>query len=302
MRVECARFLRALTARSGGPRIERSVAWPAEIRSREASSHPRCTERREETEIEVALERAKKRIAGYRNWYHRIEVAPGVVTAGVHDSATELGHLDAMALPGDCAGRRVLDIGCRDGFFAFEMERRGGEVIGIDYADPAVTGFAIASEVLESRVEYRVDNVYDLSRDRYGSFDVVLFLGVLYHLRNPMLALDRIRSVQQEGGLLFVETQLATAELVEGSDAPLWQFFPGKSFHGDATNKWAPNLAGLRAVLPECGYEVLETARHETRGYARCRAVVDPEVRYFQRLDSSKGIWGRQAADTERTD
>ena len=130
-------------------------------------------------------------VDGHPDWYHQIELAPGLVTPGAHTSGDALKVLNGLGLPADAHGLRVLDIGCRDGFFAFELERRGADVHGLDYADPEVTGFGIASRVLGSRVSYSVANVYDLDPDRFGTFDLVLFLGVLYHLRNPMLALDR---------------------------------------------------------------------------------------------------------------
>ena len=237
--------------------------------------------------------RIQELIAGHQNWYHQIELAPGVTTPGCHNSALGLEYLDALGLPADCAGRRVLDIGCMDGFFSFEMERRGAEVVGLDYADPEITGFAITSRVLGSRVEHRTANVYELDPERFGRFDVVLFLGVLYHLRNPMLAFDRVRGVIAEGGLLFVETQLSTDPRVHASKVPLWQYFPRSSLHQDGTNKWAPNPAGLVAVIEECEFEVLQTATHGDRGYARACAVADHELEFFRRLDSGSGMWGR---------
>ena len=142
-------------------------------------------------------------IARRNHWYHRIELAPGIVTPGSSDSPSGLKVLDSLGLPADCTGLRILDIGCRDGYYAFEMEKRGAEVVGIDHVAPTRTGFHIASTILDSRVTYLVENVYDLSPHKHGHFDVVLFLGVLYHLRNPMLALDQVRSVLKLDGLAF---------------------------------------------------------------------------------------------------
>ena len=93
---------------------------------------------------------------------------------------------------------RVLDIGARDGFFSFELERRGADVVAIDYIDPGrdrLPGRARAARARRSTTV--VDNVYRLSRERHGEFDIVLFLGVLYHLRDPLLALDRLWDVLQ---------------------------------------------------------------------------------------------------------
>ena len=111
----------------------------------------------------------RRRIAEHSRWYHRITLAPGVVTPGVQDSAGVLAHLDQLGLPADCSGLSVLDIGVRDGFFAFELERRGAEVTGIDIMPPTETGFAIAAEILGSGVKYLVGNVYDLAPERLGT-------------------------------------------------------------------------------------------------------------------------------------
>jgi tRNA (mo5U34)-methyltransferase len=232
-------------------------------------------------------------VAGHSNWYHQIEVAPGLVTPGVHMSADALRILDSIGLPQDAQGLRVLDIGCRDGFFAFEMERRGASVTGLDYAAPDVTGFGIASRLLGSRVEYVVANVYDLEPERFGVFDVVLFLGVLYHLRNPLLALDQIHGVTRRGGLVFVETEVALGAGVGDVDVPLWQFHPRARLQGDHTSKWAPNLAGLRTGLEECQIEILEALSIGQRAWVRGRAIIDSELEYYRQLDSSRDRFGR---------
>src|SRR5262245_43953284 len=104
----------------------------------------------------------RRRIGEHPHWYHRITLAPGIVTPGIHDSQQTLADLDQLGLPGDCSGLRVLDVGVRDGFFAFELERRGAEVTGIDSAPATGTGFPVAAGVLGSSVKYVVQNVYDL--------------------------------------------------------------------------------------------------------------------------------------------
>ena len=98
-------------------------------------------------------------VDGHRGWYHQIELAPGIVTPGPHHSAGALAAMDRVGLPREASHLRVLDLGCRDGFFAFEMERRGAEVVGVDYAAPDITGFSIAARILGSGVTYVVENV-----------------------------------------------------------------------------------------------------------------------------------------------
>jgi len=244
----------------------------------------------------------RRRIDAVPHWYHRIEVRPGVVTPGINDSAEVLRHLE---LPDRCDGLRALDIGVRDGFFSFELERRGAEVVAIDYLDASETGFPVAKELLGSGVEYRVDNVYRLGPADHGEFDIVLFLGVLYHLRDPILALDRIWDVCREGALVVVETQLLDQAFLDpdGSfraldpalaDACLAQFYPGKTLRGDATNYWAPSLSCLRGLLETAGFDVERAAVLGARGIVHARKVVDSERLFYRQLE--KGAHAHEAA------
>jgi tRNA (mo5U34)-methyltransferase len=240
-------------------------------------------------------------------WYHQIEVAPGVITPGSQNSAEMLA---VLALPEDLSGQRVLDIGTRDGFFAFQCERRGAEVTAIDYAGADVTGFQVAKQLLGSQVEYVEENVYNLSVDRYGRFDLVLFLGVLYHLRNPMQALDAIRDVCEDR--LIVETQMIDdaflapggafrrlAEVDPELEAScLMQFYPGTSLYGDPTSFWAPNEACLGAMLEATRFAVESQIRRGQRGIAFAHTVEDPEGARWTALDSSVGMWRKAGHDS----
>lgn len=244
-------------------------------------------------------------IASRAHWYHRIELAPGIVTPGVNDSQGNLALLDSMGLPRDCSNLRVLDIGTADGFMAFEIERRdAAEVVAIDYRKPTSSGFSIASSILGSRVRHEVENVYDLTPEKYGQFDIILFLGVLYHLRNPLAAFDRVRSVAKPGALLFVETHLLdnAVLLPDGSIKPLesispelgglslWQFHPKDTLNGDHTNKWVPNMTGLKNVVEDAGFQVLEHRIHGGRGLVKAGAIEDKKLAYFQKIDSGKAL------------
>ena len=118
-------------------------------------------------------------------------------------------------------GMRALDIGCSDGYFSFEMERRGADVVATDFVPETYTGFATARRILGSAVDYRMDNVYNLSPEAYGFFDVVLFMGVLYHLRHPLLALDLLHRHVTREVLVF-------QSMLRGSDRvlPLRRDYP----------------------------------------------------------------------------
>jgi tRNA (mo5U34)-methyltransferase len=243
------------------------------------------------------VEEAREMIAAHEHWYHQIEVAPGVVTPGVNDSQM---ILDALALPERLDGLRVLDIGARDGFFSFECERRGAEVVAIDsMADQ--TGFPIVKELVGSAVELLHRNVYDLSPDEFGTFDLVLFLGVLYHLRDPMLALDRIWSVSRDR--LIVETQMIDEALLVGpgefkrladlspelEQIPLMQFYPGWALNNDPTNVWAPNEACLTAMLEEVGFAVGGQKRLGHRGVAFASRKEDWVIDVLRQQDRASG-------------
>src|SRR6478672_2048788 len=175
---------------------------------------------------EDAGRRAQEAIAKQDKWHHRIEVAPGVWTPGLQDTPTVLSQIE---MPDDLTGMRVLDIGARDGFFTFEAERRGArEVVALDNEPPDHTGFGIAATLLGSKASYLTENVYSLDPERYGRFDLVLFLGVIYHLRHPLLALDRIHDVCAPEALLVVETHMIDEGLVdrEGGWRSLSDFNP----------------------------------------------------------------------------
>ena len=238
-------------------------------------------------------------IAQHGRWFHEIELAPGIVTPGEDSNRLKLPILDALGLPQDARGMRVLDLGCSDGYFSFELERRGAEVVAVDFVPEHYTGFAVARRVLGSRVEYRMDNVYNLSAEAYGRFDLTLFLGLLYHLRKPLAALDSVRSVMKDDGRLFVATLLIDEYVLLPSgesttlaalnpalaEIPLWQAFPRDSLNGDATNCFAPNRRALEAALEDAQFRVEEFRVVSMGGYARAAAVVDAQTARYQALD-----------------
>jgi len=245
------------------------------------------------TSEEVDSDRAaliRARIATVPVWYHQIDLGEGITTPGFNRSAEVLGWMD---IPADCKGLRVLDVGARDGFFAFEFERRGAEVVAVDYLPRNETGFDVAAELLGSRVPYIEDNVYHLTPERYGTFDIVLFLGLLYHLPDPLGALNILRSVCRK--TLYLETQVIDEAvlLADGSftglppylqDVPLAQFYPGNTLQGDHTNYWGPNIAGVRAMLWESNFATISQHQHGERALFLCECVWDPEIESYTRM------------------
>jgi tRNA (mo5U34)-methyltransferase len=239
-------------------------------------------------------------IGEHGRWWHEIEVAPGIVTPGDDSNRMKLPILGGIGFPRRMDGLRALDIGCSDGFFSFEMEARGASVLAMDFVPEDYTGFAVARAILGSSVEYRMENVYNLNPESFGLFDVVLFMGVLYHLRNPLAALDAIRSVMRPGGQLFVGTMMideyfqlpdrtitSLAALAPAlTEVPLWQAYPRDTLNGDFTNCFAPNRAALLAALTEAQFKPQQVTTVSMGGYARAEAISDPVTAKYQRLDA----------------
>src|SRR5262245_22516090 len=144
------------------------------------------------------LRELRRRVLG-RPWFHRIDLGGGLVTPGVDDTPQKLRHL---RLPRRLDGKHVLDVGAYDGFFSFECERRGAaHVVAADHfcwtygGMASKEGFDLARTALRSRVEEALIRVEDLGPERLGTFDLVLFLGVLYHAPDPLRYLRQVRSV-----------------------------------------------------------------------------------------------------------
>ncbi len=244
-------------------------------------------------------------IHSVKSWYHRIEVAPGIVTPGINDSSSVL---KLLGLPRDCKGMRVLDIGARDGFFSFELERRGAEVVALDHIGPDDNGFNVAKRLLGSKVTHVQQSVYEVSPDTLGEFDLVLFLGVLYHLRDPMLALDTLWRVLKPGGKLFLESHVCDQGFLNPetqswvplasyspqlANVPIMQFYPGSSMNNDPTNWWGPNMACLAAMLKMCIYEVEYERLEGYRGIFRARKIRDTHLEYYRQIEKSVVPRGR---------
>jgi tRNA (mo5U34)-methyltransferase len=194
-------------------------------------------------------------------WFHQINLGSGVITPGLDDSA---GKLQRIQIPENLDGMSVLDIGAWNGFFSFEAERRGASrVLATDSfvwrseVLKGKEGFSLAREVLNSKVEDMEIDVMELSPEKIGSWDLVLCLGVLYHLRHPLLALERVFSVT--GKQLILET---VVELFS-ENKPAMVFYPGTELANDPTNWWGPNPAAVIAMLKDVGFSKVELASLE---------------------------------------
>jgi tRNA (mo5U34)-methyltransferase len=194
----------------------------------------------------------------------------------------------ADALPQDLSGKSVLDIGCNGGFYSIEMKRRGAaRVLGIDHDDTYLAQARFAAETCGLDIEFRKLEVYDVGA-LGETFDLVLFLGVLYHLRHPLLALDLIHEHVARNLLVFQSMQRGSGEVeklepdyefreTEIFDRPAYPklHFIERSYSGDETNWWVPNRACTEALLRSAGFEISDHPEEEVY-VCRWREIVDP--------------------------
>jgi len=213
------------------------------------------------------------------HWWHSIDLGNGSVTPGTDSLQNLQRSFTNLRLPA-LTGQSVLDIGANDGFFSFEAERQGaGRVVAMDYfywhsftggtightnhepkspSDlPGKRGFDFAHHKLSSRVESIVDDFMTTDLDRLGSFDVVLFLGVLYHLQHPLLALQRLARVTKK--LAVIETH--AIDVPGFRDHAICEFYETSQLNNDATNWWGPNVKALVDLCRTAGFRKVDVIR-----------------------------------------
>jgi tRNA (mo5U34)-methyltransferase len=215
----------------------------------------------------------RSRVRELGEWFHNFHFN-GIQTAPNHflgDYPAVKWERFAHAIPTDLSGKSVLDIGCNAGFFAIEMKRRGAaRVLGIDSDEQYLAQARFAAEVCEADIELRRLSVYDIA-DIRETFDVVLFMGVFYHLRHPLFILDLLHKAVVNDLLIF-QTMLRGSDKAEQvaddysfeetgvfdrEDFPKMFFMEGK-YAGDPTNWWIPNRAGAEAMLRSAGFAILD--------------------------------------------
>jgi tRNA (mo5U34)-methyltransferase len=213
-------------------------------------------------------------------WFHNLHLPDGDQTAPDHplgDFPSNKWRRLGPELPDDLDGCRALDIGCNAGFYSFELARRGADVLAIDH-DPHYlrqAGWARDHYDLRGRIEFREMGVYDLPQLQ-ETFDVVLFLGVLYHLRYPLLGLDLVTERTRE--TLVLQTLTMPGDPTDGTTPadldyddrdrlldPDWptMAFVEHDFAGDPTNWWVPSAGAVEAMVRSSGFAVSARLGHE---------------------------------------
>lgn len=226
----------------------------------------------------------QRRVGELGDWFQNLDLG-GVKTAPHHF----LGDYPAVkwarfehALPADLRGKTVLDIGCNAGFYSIEMKRRGADrVLGVDSDERYLAQARFAAEALELEIEFRQLSVYDVAQ-LAERFDLVIFMGVFYHLRHPLLALDLIREHVAKDLLLFQSMQRGSTEVAAPMhDADFWEtdmfndpcfpqmYFIEHRYSTDPTNWWIPNRAAAEAMLRSAGFTILQ---HPEEEVYLCRA------------------------------
>jgi tRNA (mo5U34)-methyltransferase len=222
---------------------------------------------------------AQREIDNLAPWFHNLHLPGGLQTHPEHELGGDFPsfkwHQIEPFVPKDLTGWRVLDVGCNAGFYSFELARRGGSVVAID-VDPhylAQARWAAGKMGLDRQVEFRQMQVYELARGT-EHFDLIWFMGVFYHLRYPLLALDLL--AQRTRRLLMFQTLTIPGDSVYGAAdcaiddrTPLLESgWPRMAFiehrlANDPTNWWAPNHAGVQAMLRSSGLRVIARPGHE---------------------------------------
>lgn len=189
--------------------------------------------------------------------YHSFRLPDGRVLEGSMPLRFLEGRVASFGLPQDLRGKTVLDIGPWDGYFTFEMERRGAEVTAIDYAD--LDTFRALHRAYNSRAKYLRLDVYELDPARHGMFDIVLCLGVLYHLKHPLLALEKICAVTRD--VAIVETVVVDGEAWQKGVRPPFpyvEFYEYDELAGQLDNWSGPSVTAVEALVRAAGFAEAE--------------------------------------------
>ncbi|HEX5835958.1 MAG TPA: TIGR04290 family methyltransferase [Pyrinomonadaceae bacterium] len=226
----------------------------------------------------LSTEQIRQRVEELGEWFHNLDLG-GVKTAPDHflgDYPQIKWQQFSSAVPEDLTGKSVLDVGCNAGFYSIQMKRRGAaRVVAIDTDEQYLEQARFAAKISEAEIEFRKLSVYRVG-DLRERFDLVLFMGVLYHLRHPLLALELLHEH-------VVADLLVTQSLLRGArdnmdvprDFPFWEteifgrdefprmYFVEQRFANDPTNWWIPNRSCFEAMLRSAGFEILDHPEDE---------------------------------------
>jgi tRNA (mo5U34)-methyltransferase len=226
----------------------------------------------------LSTEQIRQRVEELGEWFHNLDLG-GVQTAPDHflgDYPQIKWREFSSAIPEDLSGKSVLDVGCNGGFYSIQMKRRGADrVVAIDTDEQYLEQARFAAKVSNAEIEFRNLSVYRVG-DLREKFDLVLFMGVLYHLRHPLLALELLHE-NVVGDVLVTQSLLRGAKesMEVPRDFPFWEeevferdefprmYFVENRFANDPTNWWIPNRSCFEAMLRSAGFEILDHPEDE---------------------------------------
>ena len=229
-------------------------------------------------QLPADLNSLSRRITELGEWFHNLDLK-GVKTAPHHflgDFPNVKWREISAAIPQDLSGAQVLDIGCNGGFYSIEMKKRGAaRVLGIDVDTRYLNQARFAADTLGLDIEFEQRSVYRVD-EIPGQFDYVLFLGVFYHLRYPLFALDEV--IRKVAGTLVFQTMIRGSETAREwqDNYPFWNkqifqepdfpamYFIEKSYSNDYTNWWIPNCGAVEGMLRSSGLEIVGHPETET--------------------------------------
>ena len=220
-------------------------------------------------------------------WFHQIDLGQGVLTKSKSSATEPIDHpagtwqVVKQCLPEDLEGRSVLDVGCNAGFYSIEAKRRNaGRVLGIDSQRQEIRQARFAARVLGLEIEYQRMSVYDLSEHETGKFDITLALGLIYHCKHPLLALEEL--FQVTGDLLILESEVLfpafafePSEQADDLGLPLHPlaYVENRSASREAVHNWfIPSVEALEAMLRDAGFIDVElVSEPKARAVIVCR-------------------------------
>jgi tRNA (mo5U34)-methyltransferase len=191
-------------------------------------------------------------------WWHRIPIRDEVTPGQNHDSNITL---ELMNLPKDLTGKSVIDIGCWDGFYSFECEKRGAEkIVATDrfvWDEPTITdaGFDFAHKHLNSKVQKIHSYVEDLPAKKLGKFDIVLMLGVLYHAKNPIQYIEIAKELSK--GIVVFETVVDLLNI----NVPAVRYYVNDELNHDPTNFWGFNELAMKGMMKDAGFKNVQAIK-----------------------------------------
>ena len=190
-------------------------------------------------------------------WYHSFEFPDGTFIRGVQSLEQLRERWARFPIPADLTGKRVLDIGAWDGWFSFEAERHGADVVSVDCVE--IDNLLSAKQKLNSQVDYRVSDLYKLPALQLGTFDYVFFLGVLYHVKHPLLALQIVCAFTRD--VAIVESAVIDGPQYEAGkreEIPTLEFFETDELGGHFDNWFGPSVSCLMAMCRSVGFAYVE--------------------------------------------